>query len=261
MISGMNDLNHTIKRIIVNVDVGGFSLSAMESAVILASRLRADLCGLFIEDAELLELANLPFTREITLHTTQSRALSGSSIERNFIAMASQMRHTLENLAKLSDVVCSFRTIRGTRLESVIRESEDFQLILIFPKKRLTAPAYQDVTTSNSRPIVLFYDGSTQASSAVKVIKSLNDHKTIKQLLVLATSQTAEAEILDQLSSTDYRIKFEQVQDYHIADIINRVKKQPAGLVILPLEDILQKQLGGLKTLLDTLSCPLILVS
>lgn len=260
MMTSMNDVSRTIKRIIVSVETGGFNSSAMQSAVILASRLQADLCGLFIEAPELLEIARLPFTREITLHTTQSRDLSGAAIERHFIAMANQMRHTIEKMAKISNVACSFRTIRGSHLESMISESDDFQLLLILPKKRLTELTHQETSTSKTQSIVLFYDGSVPVSNIIRVIKSLNDNKAMKKLLVLTARESDIEEILNELPSTHYQINFQQVQGYDIGDIINRVKQQSAGLVILPLGGIVQQQRGVFKKLIDTLSCPLILM-
>jgi hypothetical protein len=261
MMLNMSDINHNIKRIIINIDSGGFSASIMESAVILASRLQANLCGLFIEDTELLQLANLPFTREITLHTALFRDLSSSSMERNLNAIAAQMRQTLEEMATISDVGCSFRTVRGPRLESVIKESEDSQLILIMPKKRLTENRYHAKPADKSHPIVLFYDGSLQAHRAVRVIKSMNNtHSVMKRLLVLTTSQAVEDELLEQLPVDQFQVKCLHLSEYNISDIIDLVRTQTPGLVILPMENILLKQEGEVRRLLDMLSCLLILV-
>ena len=256
----MNDVSHTIEHIIVSVDACGFSSSAMETAISIASRLQADLCGLFVEDSELLELAKLPFTREITLHTRKYRDLSSDSIERNFIVLASQMRHTLEKLAKISDVACSFRTIRGSRLESIIRESEDFQLILMMPTKRLTEHSCHYANISHSRPIVLYYDGSIQARSAVRIIKLLNTDTEMKRLLVLSSFPSVEAEVKEQFPSDGYQVKYQQIESHYIPDLINILKQQPATLVFLPMDDMLFKQHGEFRILQNTLSCPLVLV-
>lgn len=256
----MNDKDQNITRIIINVDCGGFSSSIMESAVILAARLQANLCGLFIEDTELLQLANLPFTREITLHTALSRDLSSRSMERHLNAMAAQMRQTMEELARISNVGYSFRTVRGPRMESVIKESEDSQLILMMPNKRLTESRQDIISAARHHPVVLFYDGSLQARRAVRVIKSMNNGYTMKRLLVLTTSQSVEDELLEQFPSSEYQVKCLHVSEYNIADIISLVKAQSPGLVILPLENILLKQGGEVRRLLDVLSCLLILV-
>jgi len=254
------DLNHDVKRIIVSFDAGGFSPSTMETAVLLASRLQADLCGLFVEDTELLQLANLPFTREITLNTALSRDLNSISIERNLNALATRMRHSLEEMANISNVVCSFRTVRGPGLESVINESEEFQLVLLMPKKRLTETWRHIATPVNNHPIVLFYDGSVSAHRALKVIKSISGDAKMKHLLVLTTHQSAEVEVLEQLPLSQYSIKFHYVPDYNVTDIAALLKMQSAGLVILPLEAILLKQAREVTMLQDVLSCPLILV-
>jgi hypothetical protein len=256
----MNDVEHKITRIIINVDSGGFSSSIMESAVILASRLQANLCGLFIEDTELLQLANLPFTREVTLHTAIIRDMSSSSMERNLNAIASQMRLTMEELARISNVGCSFRTVRGPRLESIIRESEDYQLILMMPKKRLIESRRHVASTDKNHPIILFYDGSLQAQRAVNVIKSMDNGPHIKHLLVLTTGQAVEDELLEQFPENQYHVKCLHLSEYNIPDILDLVRTQTPGLVILPMENILLRQAGEVRRLLDKLSCLLILV-
>lgn len=256
----MNYSDHDIKRIIVSVDAGGFNLSTLEATVLLASYLQADLCGLFIEDTDLLQLANLPFTREITLHTGMSRDLNSSSIESNLMAMAAHMRQTLEALTKISNVGCTFRTVRGPRLESVIKESEEYQLALMLPKKRLTEYRRDVTVTANNRPIVLFYDDSLQARRALQVIRSLSNDVNVKHLLIMATTQAADIEIAKQLPASQYHLSIQHVSEYNIRDVINLLKSHSPGMVILPLEDILLKQGREVRKLLDVLACPLVLV-
>ena len=260
MIKSMINPDHTIKRIIVSMDTGGVNPAAMESIVVLASRLQAELCGLFVEDTALLQLANLPFTREVTLLTALSRDLSGTSMEKNLSATAVQMQRTLERLAQLANVVCSFRTVRGPRLESVIRESNDFQVLVLMPKKRLTEGMRQVPKVDKDHPLVLFYDGSALAHNAAGIIRSLNTSSTMKQLLVLTTSDAAAEEIHQQFPSSHYHVRYEHIQGYDINELITLVRRQAPGLVILPLQDILLRQGAALGKLLDVLSCPLILV-
>ncbi|MBK7177644.1 MAG: universal stress protein [Chloroflexi bacterium] len=54
-----------IQRILVALDASPHSLAALEAAIDLAERLDAELQGLFVEDINLLRLAQLPFAREL----------------------------------------------------------------------------------------------------------------------------------------------------------------------------------------------------
>ncbi len=256
----MADMDTSIKRIIINVDSGSISVSSMESAVVLASRLQANLCGLFIEDTELLQLANLPFTREITLHTAHSRELSSRSIERNLLARAAEVRESLQALAEMSNVGFSFRTVRGPRLESVFKEAEEYQLILMMPTKRLTNLRHHAALADRRHPVVIFYDGSVQSKRAIAVIKSMNNDPSIKHVLALTTSQSAEEEVLQELPEQHFNVRCISIEDFSIEDIIKLARIQTPGLMILPIENSLLKQGPQLRRLLDALSCMLILV-
>ena len=64
----MNDTHEAAsRRILVAIDTSPHGSAALEAAARLATELRAELEGLFIEDINLLRLAGLPFAREIQL--------------------------------------------------------------------------------------------------------------------------------------------------------------------------------------------------
>ena len=54
-----------VRRILVAVDASHHSIAALEAAVELATRFQAELLGLYVEDINLLRLAQLPFGREV----------------------------------------------------------------------------------------------------------------------------------------------------------------------------------------------------
>ena len=56
-----------IRRILLALEAGNGGSAAMEAATHLAAQLNAELHGLFLEDINLIRLAELPFAREIGL--------------------------------------------------------------------------------------------------------------------------------------------------------------------------------------------------
>jgi hypothetical protein len=75
--------NKTREKILVSLDFDDGDSSFLESLVMLASKLDAELCGLFVEDSELQQVANLPFSREITFLTAHTRKLNSDHIARH----------------------------------------------------------------------------------------------------------------------------------------------------------------------------------
>ena len=93
----MSLLNHepAVAQILFALDAASHNLDSVESAVTLAVRLQAELQGLFVEDTDLLRIAELPFAREVVGPSGHERQLSGNHMARSLRAQASQARELL----------------------------------------------------------------------------------------------------------------------------------------------------------------------
>ena len=56
-----------IERVVVALDAVSENRATIDTAARLAARWRARLHGVFVEDDDLLRLANLPFARQVSL--------------------------------------------------------------------------------------------------------------------------------------------------------------------------------------------------
>lgn len=65
-----------IRRILVALDTSPSSQAALEAAVALAERLNAEVCGLFVEDVDLLRVAESPYAREILYPSAEEGRLT-----------------------------------------------------------------------------------------------------------------------------------------------------------------------------------------
>ncbi len=63
-------------RILVAIDTSPHGRAALEAAADLAAASSAELCGLFVEDLNLLRLAGLPFAHEIEFASATPRPCS-----------------------------------------------------------------------------------------------------------------------------------------------------------------------------------------
>jgi nucleotide-binding universal stress UspA family protein len=101
------------RRILVALDASRESQAALEAAANLAARLEAELLGLFVEDVDLLNLAALPFSREMPLLSRTSRILQPEQIERDLKSRAAMARRALAEAAAAFHIDWSFRIARG----------------------------------------------------------------------------------------------------------------------------------------------------
>ena len=102
-----------IRCILVALDTSAPSQAALESAASLAERLNADLEGIYVQDQDLLRLAQLPVGREVGLASARRRDLDPQGMERAWRVQAAHAKTALERVAKRHHLHSSFRIARG----------------------------------------------------------------------------------------------------------------------------------------------------
>jgi hypothetical protein len=105
---------------------------APEAIAHLARQTQAELLGLFIEDAELLRFAALPFAAEVGLASAARRALDLPGVERALRGQAASIRQSLA--ASLGAHSWSFRVARASPAEAVAAAlAEGYAPSLVIP--------------------------------------------------------------------------------------------------------------------------------
>ncbi|MFT5693714.1 MAG: hypothetical protein ACI92E_003057, partial [Oceanicoccus sp.] len=94
-----NDTGLGKQPILLTVDSHSSVLSTVDLAVDMAVALQSNLHGLFIEDEELVKMAKLPQTREISFPSGQERLTTSSSMQRSLRATGENFRLYLESTA------------------------------------------------------------------------------------------------------------------------------------------------------------------
>ena len=107
------DAAFEIRRILLALDASPGSLAALEAAVDLAAKMEAELSGLFVEDEELMRMAESPFARQVLYPAATQTAVSRASLEREMKSESERARKALESAAQRAKVRWSFRTVKG----------------------------------------------------------------------------------------------------------------------------------------------------
>lgn len=102
-----------IGRILVAADGSEHSLAALDAALALAARLHAELEALFVEDLDLLRLAELPCARVVSLTLLQSETIDRERMERQLRLQSARVHQALEQRAATLRVQARFRSVRG----------------------------------------------------------------------------------------------------------------------------------------------------
>jgi hypothetical protein len=101
-----------IERVVVALDAVSENRAAIDTAARLAARWQARLHGVFVEDDDLLRLANLPFARQVSLGAGVE-TLTLQQAERQLRAFAEYARRDLAAAAQRRNVAWSFDVVRG----------------------------------------------------------------------------------------------------------------------------------------------------
>lgn len=108
-----NPKHLAIRRIAVALDCSPHSQASLAAAVELAARLRAALVGIFVEDINVIRLAEHPGTSEIRMFQQEADKIEPESLMRAMRRQAEQAKRELEESAARHSLTPEFRISRG----------------------------------------------------------------------------------------------------------------------------------------------------
>jgi len=203
----------SIQKILVALDASSLSRPALETAAEMASRLGAELIGLFVEDITLLRVAELPLAMEVGPLSRLSRRLQIPELEKQFRAQAAIMRHSLANVAERLGLTWEFRIVRGKVALEILSAEEEADLVIVgkcrwpmgkrlgsttqtvvFKGRCLTLVLHESCTLG--LPVVAVYDGSVQGEKALKAAGQLVWLKDGSLMVLVVASDAASAQKL-----------------------------------------------------------------
>ena len=126
----------TAGRILVALDASRQGFAALEVAAALAEQLRAELHGLFIEDASLLKLAALPMSQEVCFSVCTPRPLDAAALRRRLRVKAEEAQRVLEERAGRAEVVHSFRVSQGGLIHETLAAREAADVFVVGHQSR-----------------------------------------------------------------------------------------------------------------------------
>jgi nucleotide-binding universal stress UspA family protein len=276
-------LEPAIRRILVALDASPHSLAALEAAAELAAGLKAELLGLFVEDINLLRLAELPFAREMGVFSTTRRRLDILEVERELRAQASRARRALAIAAGRAQVPWSFRVARGVIAAELLAAASEADLVILGKvgwsltgRRHMGSTARAVLSQATcltlilqegvrlSLPILVVYDGSTIAqkalSAAIRLVRGKNGYLTV---LILADGPDAARELQTNvakwLRERGLEARYRWLVGADVRHLPRIVDAEGCGMLVLPGQHS-RVQSQGLLVWLDEVTCPVLLV-
>jgi nucleotide-binding universal stress UspA family protein len=275
-----NDL--IIRRILVALDASPHSQAALDAAANIAELLNAELVGMFVEDINLLRVAQLPFVREVSFPAAEMHDIDEAVMERHWQRLAGEAQRQLIELAGKSNVNWSFGIERGGVTDRLLAASKDMDLLAIgrlgrslSRQMRLGSTARNVLRRSKrsvmlmrspvdlSQPVIMIYDGSQTAQQALGVASTLAKQSASLRVLVWTDdhehAQQVKNQIVDLLGDQELEISFRRFYPSEMNRLIDFLQKTSLGLLVVGVSDS-QFAESAMQSLLELVERPILIV-
>ncbi|MGE5220850.1 MAG: universal stress protein [Omnitrophica WOR_2 bacterium] len=250
------DEERLIRRILIALDASPHSLTALRAAAELAARLNAELSGLFVEDINLLRMADLPFARQVSFYSATTSQMDRQQIEIQLRAQAAQARRALMSLSERARLRSTFRVVRGHIPTELLQAASEADLIILgrsgwSHRRQLGSTARVIIAQSPRHTLVLhqearlqqasavLYDGSEESRRALSIALSLmREHERLVFVLLL-TKNVEEARSMQNEAVNLLRPHYKEARFRWLIkadpDVIKRIiQTEQLGALIIP---------------------------
>lgn len=269
-----------IQRILVALDASRHSLAALKAVIGLASSLKADLDGLFVEDINLLRLAGSPLAREVLYPYVTTGPLSPRRMRRELRAQAEQARRSLAAACEVRQVKWSFRVVRGEVAPEILAAAQKADLLSLGTVSRPLLQRMRMGSTARAAaegasccvllhqrdvdfnaPVVALYDDSPTAQIALNRAAHFAQNRGGHLVALLLSTTVNETRQLRARASKLLRgrkliVRYRQLANADAATLTYQVYAAGGGMLVLGSSVL---HLEELETLLDEIGCPVLL--
>lgn len=269
-------------RVILRMRGGAASPLVLEAAARVARVFHGELRGLFVEDQELLSLAEMPFAREISLTGRRSRPLSIDLVRREMQAASEAMAREFERLTRAARVPAHFEVVRGM-MEDALRSAMEEPGILAIGEPLALGGAHvmREALADLSRfaglvmvgaearrakgPVLTVLDPACDVALLVDTAERLAGEGAEQVILLIADAGSGEAarierkarEALDETT----RYRFERMPVATPRGLNTLAQREACGLVVARLGGPVAGDWLEASRAACALDCPLLLLN
>lgn len=255
-------------RVLLTCDASPLGEAALDAALALARQLDSELAGIFVENANLLRMAALPFATEVGLSGARTRRVEADALERSLRRQAQQVREALSRAAQVLSVPWSFQIVRGAMLESVLAAMRGADLAVFGYTGQYAVGTGAETpvvprAAPSGRPILVIYDETPAAERALVAANVLARlHRTGVFVLLIAPDAAAAQHMrrhaIAQLDGVPAHFQSFRMRD--VQAIRNAADSRYAAALLWHGTKS-EEDRTMLAALVDGLKCPVVLVS
>lgn len=250
-------------RVLLALEGAEPGVGLLSAATVLARGMRAELAGLFVEDAALLRLAALPFTREVGLTSGVARPIEVQDVVRTLQRQAEQMRQGLERAAVELALPWSFRVTRGSLLEQVLGVAAASDLIVL-GRRRWSAGSAVGARTEPAQVVCAWFDASDAAQRALHAALALVQGRPEHISLLVPAGSDANLQSLREhaaraLQGATDLPRLQPLAGPEAGALAEYARRRRSRALVLSLQSLPEAR-TQLRILLEVAGCPVVLV-
>lgn len=286
MIAHVAEVGEGRGRVVLRYSVGNTSPMAIAAAVRIAQAFQSEVESLFIEDTQLLDVAQHGFVREISFSGRMRREVTLRQLESGFRASFVAARRKIEAEARAAEVPLKERVVRDEpvhALAAACAQAGPWNVIALAEAvSGEAAPSLKQLFEQVRDTTGIVLAGSAAVRTSGPIVVAVEDLERLPGMLRLGERLAAgmdadvvlalfadDTEELEQLEG-EVRLLLGERGDVRIgaltlvhgepavaAEVLRRLR---GGFVITRFGGGVVPAEGGLRPLLTTLECPLFLV-
>ena len=245
------------KHILIVLDAGGCAALSMHTATELATMMKAGVKALYVEDINLLNAVDLPFTREVSLHTAAVSSIDSASMLEKIHIDAEVIKKQIEDIAVTYSVSFSFSSMRGHKTQVFKNRAEEVNMVLI--PAASSGRGRQQTYHSKHEVVVVYEEQLVSSDNALNIALSQAAKKNYR-LHVIADSEQAQQHVekmFDRYSGD----AVSRLADFsNPVEMISLLYRYAPALFVLPESSSLVRDERVLQKLIDTLKSDILLV-
>lgn len=278
-----------IRRILVAFDWGSEHAAAVETVAALAARLRTEIRAMFVEDIDLLRLAEHPQVFAFSTLSASGEQLAADHLRRVLRARLARSRQAIEDAAARRQIHCAFEVRQGRLLAEALAAAGDDDLVIVSWQAGAAATSWgtsrpppsaiaRALAEARARsvlllhpdapddgPVVVAYDGSEAARDALAAASEIVDRDGGLIAIALLTGRAVDAnawaaEIAAALAESALRVRFLHLAQPGLDGVCALAGRDRAALLVLPAERALAEPPDAGGRALERVACSVLLV-
>jgi len=220
-------------QILVPIDLHQIRRENLETLIAIARQIQRGVLGLLLEDLRLQQIADLPFTTEITLSGARERSLIRGHLSRRHLRATASTRQLLSELAEKQAVELNFEETSGHRLRCALER--DGGVDIFFPPRHQWQRELSGAPRNRAplRKLGMLLPSYPQGQRALHIGIALLQAGLVEEIHALAGPQF-NSEALGSLPLKGRRLFIQRDVSIDREGVLRLIRRSPYDLLLLP---------------------------